>query len=44
MDTKLAAVSTVTRIMKGVMNGATDMVRGLGKTAGHTESTGILPI
>lgn len=43
MDTKVAAVSTVTRIMK-VMNGATDMVRGLGKTAGHTESTGILPI
>ena len=43
MDTKVAAVSTVTRIMKE-MHGATDMVRQLGKTAGHIESTGIMPI
>lgn len=37
MDTEVAAVSTVTRIMM-------EMVRELGKTAGHIESIGILPI
>ncbi|DBA74833.1 TPA: cytochrome P450 monooxygenase 59 [Trebouxia sp. C0005] len=42
-DTEVAAVSTVTHIMKE-MNGATDLVKELGKTAGHIESTGILPI
>ncbi len=43
MGTDVAAVSTVTRIMK-VMNGATDMVREIRKTAGHIESIGILLI
>ena len=37
MDTEVAAVSTVTHIMK-LMSGATDMVRETGKTAGHIES------